>query len=44
MQIQIGSSNECDVTGLFVSPALAGKTHRDHFVHCCCLLSVVKTG
>ena len=30
---------------VFVSLALAGKTHRDHFVHCCCLLSVaVKTG
>ena len=26
---------------LFVLPALAGKTHRDHFVHCCLLLSVV---
>ena len=26
-----------------MSPALAGKTHRDHFVPCCCmLLSVVK--
>ena len=27
-----------------MSPALAGKTHRDHFVGCCCLLmlSVVK--
>ena len=26
-------------------PLIAGKTHRDHFVHCCCLLllSVVKT-
>ena len=22
----------------YVSPALAGKTHRDLFVHCCCLL------
>ena len=32
----------------FVSPALAGNTHRDHFVHCCFLLLlsvvVVKTG
>ena len=25
----------------FVSPALAGKTHRDHFVPCCCLLMSV---
>ena len=23
---------------IVVSPALAGKTHRDHFVPCCCLL------
>ena len=32
---------------VFVPPALAGKTHRDHFVPCCLLLSVivvVKTG
>ena len=27
---------------IFLSPALAGKTRRDHFVPCCCLLSVVK--
>ena len=26
---------------VFVSPALAGKLHRNHFVRCCCLLSVV---
>ena len=31
----------CDFSAfsLFVSPALAGKTHRDHFVLCCLLLS-----
>ena len=28
---------------IFVSLALAGKTHGDHFVHCCCLSVVVKT-
>ena len=27
---------------IFVSTALAGKTHKDHFVYCCCcMLSVV---
>ena len=43
--------NVCIFTNdyIFVSPALEGKTNRDHFVHCCCclwmlLLSVVKTG
>ena len=25
----------------FVSPALAGKTHGDHFVPCCCLLMLL---
>ena len=38
----ISSKGRGDV---IVSPALAGKTHRDHFVLFCCLLSVVvKTG
>ena len=35
----------CSVNSIFVSPDLAGKTHRDHFVpcsSCCLLLSVVK--
>ena len=29
---------------VFVSPALAGKTHRDHFVPCCCCCLLLTQG